>query len=160
MQPQILNPEKALRTLQKTPRLLDLALDGIDEQAGRILRDGPDGWSILYIVCHLRDYERIVARRVALILTEDDPVIPAIDNDALAREGDYAGQALTAVREELRADRAALLARLAALDDGQWARVGQHPQQGAGTLLAVAINTGLHDIDHLEQIARCRTGAV
>lgn len=103
MQPRILNPDKALRTLRKTTLLLDLATA---ERA-----------------CH------------------------------------YASQALAGVRAELRADRAATLDRLAALDADQWARVGHHPQQGAGTLLDVAINAGLHDVDHLEQIARCRADA-
>lgn len=158
MTPRILNPDKALRTLRKTPALLDLALAGLDEAAARALRDGPDGWSVLFIACHLRDYERVVAARVAAILAEDDPTLPTLDNDALARDGDYAHQSLAAVRADLRAARAALIARLAALDADQWQRPGHHPQQGAGTLLDIAINTALHDFDHLEQIARCRTG--
>jgi hypothetical protein len=158
MQPRILNPDKALRTLRKTPALLDLVLAGLDEAAARELHDGPDGWSILFIVCHLRDYERVVAARVAAMLTGDDPVLASMDNEALAREEDYAAQSLTAVREELRAGRAALIARLAGLDAAQWQRPGHHPQQGAATVLDVAINAGLHDVDHLEQIARCRAG--
>lgn len=158
MQPRILNPDKALRTLRKTPMLLDFVLAGLDEAASSTLRDGPDGWSILFIACHLRDYERVVAARVEAMLTDDDPVLPSMDNDALARDGDYAAQSFAAVREELRARRAALFDRLAGLDAAQWQRPGHHPQQGAATLLDVAINAGLHDIDHLEQLARCRAG--
>jgi len=30
-----------------------------------------------------------------------------------------------------------------------------HPSQGPATLLDVAVNAGLHDVDHLEQIIRC-----
>lgn len=156
MQPRILNPDKALRTLRKTPALLDLVLNGLGEAAASALRDGPDGWSILYIVCHLRDYERVVAARVELMLASDDPVLPSMDNDALARDGDYAAQSLAAVRAGLRARRAALLDRLTDLDATGWQRPGHHPQQGAATVLDVAINAGLHDIDHLEQIAHCR----
>ena len=156
MQPRMLSPDKALRTLRKTPTLLDLVLAGLDESAASTLRDGPDGWSILFIACHLRDYERVVAARIEAMLTADDPALPGMDNDALARDGDYAAQSLFAVREELRARRAALLDRLAGLDAAQWQRPGHHPQQGAATVLDVAINAGLHDVDHLEQIARCR----
>jgi hypothetical protein len=156
MQPRILNPAKALRTLRKTSALLQRALVDCDQAAATTLRDGPDGWSILFIACHLRDYERIVAARVGLILTEDDPTLPAIDNAAAERSGDYAHQELTAVLADLQARRAALLTRLTALDVAAWARSGHHPTQGHGTLLDVAINTGLHDIDHLEQIAQCR----
>ena len=156
MQTRILNPDKAMRTLRKTPALLDFALAGLDEAAARTLRDGPDGWSILFIVCHLRDYERIVAARVEAVLSADNPLLPAADNDALVRDGNYGAQSFAAVREELRAQRTALLASLANLDAARWQRPGHHPQQGSATLLDVAINAGLHDVDHLEQIARCR----
>lgn len=158
MQQRVLNPDKALRTLRKTPALLDFALAGLDEAAARELRDGVDGWSILFIVCHLRDYERVVAARIDAMLTEDDPILPSMDNEALAREGEYVDQNLAAVREDLRARRAALIARLSALDAAQWQRPGHHPQQGAATVLDVAINAGLHDVDHLEQLVRCRAG--
>jgi hypothetical protein len=158
VQPRILSPDKALRTLRKTPALLDFVLANLDDQAARTLRDGPDGWSILFIVCHLRDYERIVAARIDAMLAAHDPELPAMNNDTLARDNDYAAQSLATIREDLRARRTALLARLAALDPAQWQRPGHHPQQGVATVLDVAINAGLHDIDHLEQIARCRTG--
>lgn len=156
MQPRILNPDKALRTLRKTPLLLDAALAGLDDERARAVRDGADGWSILFIVCHLRDYERIVAARVAALLADDDPLLPAADNETLMREGAYAEQSLAVVREALRIDREALIARLQSLGAAEWQRSGHHPQQGAATLLDVAINAGLHDVDHLEQIVRCR----
>ena len=159
MSPRILNPDKALRTLRKAPLLLDFALAGLDEAAARTLRDGPDGWSILFIVCHLRDYERIVAARVAALLATDDPLLVTADNETLARDGAYADQSLAEAREVLRLDREDLIARLASLGDAHWQRAGHHPQQGAATLLEVAINAGLHDVDHLEQIARCRAAA-
>jgi len=158
VQQRVLNPDKALRTLRKTPALLDFALAGLDEVVARELRDGADGWSILFIACHLRDYERVVAARIEAMLAEDDPTLPSMDNEALAREGEYVDQSLAAVREDLRARRAALIARLAALNAAQWQRLGHHPQQGAATVLDVAINAGLHDVDHLEQIAHCRAG--
>ena len=156
MQPRILNPEKALRTLRKTSALLHSALADCDQAAATTLRDGPDGWSILFIACHLRDYERIVAARVERLLTEENPTLPALDNAAAERSGDYAHQELAAVRADLQSRRAALLAQLTALDVAAWERNGHHPTQGHGTLLDVAINAGLHDIDHLEQLAQCR----
>lgn len=156
MQPRILNPDKALRTLRKTSVLLRIAFADCDQATAKTLRDGPAGWSILFIACHLRDYERIVAARVARILTEDNPSLPVLDNAAAERSGDYAHQELTAVLDDLQARRAALLARLTTLDMAAWERIGHHPTQGHGTLLDVAINAGLHDIDHLEQITQCR----
>jgi len=53
----VLSPHKALRTLRKTAALLDGTLAGVTHEQATSLRDGADGWSVLFIVCHLRDYE-------------------------------------------------------------------------------------------------------
>ena len=43
---------------------------------------------------------------------------------------------------------------LEGLDEAQLARPGIHPETGAMTILHLAINTVLHDVDHMEQISR------
>jgi hypothetical protein len=60
-----------------------------------------------------------------------------------------------AVVANLRARREGLITLLDSLTSEQWRRPGLHPQQGPATVLDVAINIGLHDIDHLEQLVRC-----
>lgn len=151
----LINPGKALRTLRKTPLLLTNLLDGVSDEQARALRDGPDGWSVLWIVCHLRDVEAIFTRRVHDLLAAPDPVFQVTENDELIRRGDYDRQSLGAALEAYLAGRRAFIALLEPLDDEQWQRAGTHPSQGPATLLDVAVNTGLHDVDHLEQIARC-----
>jgi DinB superfamily len=151
----ILNQGKALRTLRKTAALLASALRDLTPDQARTLRDGPDGWSILLIVCHLRDYEIAWQDRVEALLTRENPVFTTFDHMALIERNQYASQDLQAVLSDLADRRAALIARLEPLSDAQWMRAGSHPEQGPGTLLEVAINAGLHDLDHLEQITRC-----
>ncbi|HEY1016297.1 MAG TPA: DinB family protein [Herpetosiphonaceae bacterium] len=155
----ILSPAKALRTLRKTALLLDGLLAPVSQAQAAALRDGADGWSVLSIACHLRDYERIIAGRLDDILARERPALADMDNDALAAVNRYADQELGTVLAELRAGRQALLDRLAGLADEQWGREGVHPSQGPGTVLDIAINAGLHDVDHLEQLARCLAGA-
>jgi hypothetical protein len=154
----LLSPAKALRTLRKTPLLLADSLGGVTQEQARTLRDGDDGWSILFIVCHLRDYEVAVGERVEAMLEGECPTFASLDNEDLARRGRYEARTMTAVLADLEARRAALVERLAGLTGEQWARRGLHPRQGPATVLEVAINAGLHDIDHLEQVARCRAG--
>jgi hypothetical protein len=151
----LLSPMKALRTLRKTPALLDALLHDVTQEEAATLRDGPDGWSVLFIACHLRDFEAIYRARIELMLTEEQPTFELTDNDELARRNAYAAQDLRAVLAETRAGRRSLLARLEQLSDEQWLRVGLHPEQGPTTVLDAAINAGLHDVDHAEQILRC-----
>lgn len=151
----ILSPFKALRTLRKTALLLDKTLTGVTQRQAADLRDGPDGWSILFIACHLRDYERFLRQRVELVLADDQPVFHGFDQVALVAANAYADQELGTVLAELREGRAALIARLEVLDDTQWLREGINAEQGPGSVLDLAINAGLHDLDHLEQLTRC-----
>jgi hypothetical protein len=151
----ILSPAKALRTLRKNPVILGAVLAGISQERAEALRDGPDGWNIVYIVCHLRDYERIVAERIQLILSQDRPTLADMNNAELIARNRYAEQSLEATLADLARRRGALLELLEGLSDEQWLRSGVHPAQGAGTVLDIAVNAALHDIDHIEQLVRC-----
>jgi hypothetical protein len=151
----ILSPAKALRTLRKNPVILGAVLAGISQERAEALRDGPDGWNIVYVVCHLRDYERIVAERIQLILSQDRPLLADMNNTELIAQNRYAEQSLEATLADLARRRGALLGLLEGLADEQWLRSGVHPTQGAGTVLDIAVNAALHDIDHIEQLVRC-----
>ncbi len=151
----LVSPMKALRTMRKTPAILDTILRGVTQEQAATLRDGADGWSVLFIACHLRDLEAIFTQRARDILDRDNPTLATTSNEELIRMHDYAAQDLRRVLDEYHACRKAFIVLLESLADEQWQRVGMHPQQGAATLLDVAVNAGLHDIDHIEQILRC-----
>lgn len=151
----ILSPAKALRTLRKTSLLVHRSLAEVGQDAAVRLRDGADGWSVLFIACHLRDYEAAWRDRVELMLAEQNPAFVTFDHHALVETHAYADQELRAVLADLLTQRQGLIGRLEGLSDEQWLRPGYHPEQGPGTILDVAINAGLHDLDHLEQLARC-----
>ena len=152
----ILSPAKALRTLRKTPIILQAVLSGIDEREAVARTDGPGGWSILFIACHLRDYEVACIERVTDMLANDHPAFDVWDNDDLAKRHAYAEQQFDEVMADLTSRRKVLIKSLENLEEVQWARTGVHPIQGEGTVLDVAINAGLHDVDHIEQISRCK----
>lgn len=151
----IISPMKALRSLRKTAALLDRTLASVTQAEATTLRDGPEGWSVLFIACHLRDYEIVWGERVALMLCEEHPTFAHFDHHAAIEAHAYASQDLAEVLRDLAERRAALIMRLETLDDAQWLCTGLNPVQGPGTVLEVAVNAGLHDLDHLEQLARC-----
>jgi uncharacterized damage-inducible protein DinB len=152
---QLINPAKALRTLRKGPRILAALLSGVTQEQAAALRDGEDGWSVLYVLCHMRDVEEIFTGRARSLLAEPNPIFEVVSNEVLIARGDYAAQDLRAALAAYTARRAAFIALLEPLADEQWLLSGTHPEQGPGTLLDVALNAGLHDVDHEEQLIRC-----
>jgi hypothetical protein len=111
-------------------------------------------WNVVYVVCHLRDLEAAYLERVHTMLREDNPTFLAPDNQAMAIQGDYAGADLRTALAEFEALRRAFIALLKSLSDEQWERRGQHPYFGETTILTQAHNNAIHDLDHIEQIAR------
>lgn len=149
----ILTPHKALRSLRKTPLMLQKILEPITQEEAQTLRDGDDGWSILFVMCHLRDYGDVYFGRIQQTLDEDNPTLGTPPtNDELAEQNHYQDQNLREVFDSYLARRQEYIALLESLTDEQWARVGSHPRTGTDTLLIHAINSSLHDVDHIGQI--------
>ena len=61
---------------------------------------------------------------------------------------------MKAICRDLREEQEALNTIVSSLSDEQWERRGQHPYFGETTVLTQAINSAIHDLDHIEQIAR------
>ena len=146
---------RLIRGLKQNATVLEGILLGVSQADAAGSTDGPDGWSVLQIVCHLRDLEEIFNQRVALILAGGNPAYPRIDVEALARERDYAGQDLRAAEAELRAHRRRFVATLERLTPDQWEMTGVHPVYGPQDVERLVFQTAFHDVDHLDQITRC-----
>ena len=52
-------------------------------------RPSDDRWSALEYACHVRDVFRLYDRRLAMMLTDDDPDFPNWDQDVTAVEERY-----------------------------------------------------------------------
>ncbi len=119
-------------------------------------RPAPDEWSVREIVHHLADADTIAAARLRRLLTEDNPPIPAYDEQVLARRLQYAGRpiepALQAI-EALRATSAQLLDRLA---DADWRRSGTHSEMGPYSVERWLGFNAAHAYDHASQIRQTR----
>ncbi len=151
----LINPVKALRTIRKTPVILSSLLGDFTQAQAESRRDGADGWNLLYIVCHLRDMEAQYMGRIQDLLAGPNPTFRTVSNQELIERNQYAAQNFQVILAEYQFRRAQTIALLETLTDDQWLLSGTHPEQGPATLLDVAVNCGLHDIDHMEQIVRC-----
>lgn len=150
----LLNERRALMCLRKTPVLLRALLKDAQPHSIRMLTDGPDGWNVIYVLCHLRDYERIFLGRMRAMAEQERPAIVSVEPETLIAQNDYASASYPEVFDELIAARREMIACLETLRPEQWLREGAHPDYANYSILNLANFICMHDIDHLEQIAR------
>ena len=137
-----------------TCEILGHILQNVSAAQAREWRDGPEGWSIVEIVCHLRDFDEIFYRRARMMLEQDYPKLPAYDHEAMAIERAYQRQAAATAYDELKASRRRFVDFFKSLTDEAWRRGGIHPERGDFAMTDALMQVVLHDIDHLEQITR------
>jgi hypothetical protein len=129
-------------------------VEGVTDEEAR-WKPPSGGWSILEVICHLKDEETDDFRQ-RLRLTLEDPSRdwPGMDPEAWVTERRYAERAPGAELEGFLAERKRSLDWLRGLDSPDWSRAHAHPRLGsmaAGDLLAAWV---AHDLLHIRQIAR------
>jgi hypothetical protein len=146
--------DELLDVYAKGPLVLEALLRDITDDELRRAGAGEDRWSILEIVCHLRDAEHLVRERYRKMRDEDNPFMAAWHPDIVAGEGDYREQPLGDAIEGFARARAASVDILGDLDAAGWQRGGIHQENGAITIESLATHMAFHDTVHLAQISR------
>ena len=146
--------ERIIATLKRNQTILDGILHGLSQADATSGTDGPGGWTVLEVICHLRDLEEIYGGRIASMLTGENPTFPKVDPPTLAAERNYAGDDLRSARATLLERRHATLDTLAGLSSDQWVLTGTHGVYGPQTVEVLAFQIVTHDLDHFEQITR------
>jgi hypothetical protein len=141
-----------------TPDTLQALLCQVPEDEVRVGGSDEDAWSVVEIVCHLRDTEERALERVRRMLNEDHPAIPAYDQAALAEESGYRDQSLGDALATFLRIRAEQLALLEGLAPAEWERGGSHEESGEITVESLTAHMAAHDAIHLAQIARRISG--
>lgn len=146
-----------LSQLDKYISILTNVVTEISDKDIRILRDGEEGWTILEILCHLRDFEEVFLERAQITVQQDNPVLPFPDPDILVFEKNYNEDDPKTVLDDwtkLRQERHAFLSTCA---DETWERPAKHPTRGNFTLHDQLFLSVWHDTNHLEQMLRILT---
>ncbi|HVF88846.1 MAG TPA: DinB family protein [Blastocatellia bacterium] len=145
--------DRILWNLKSLPQELEDLLGGLDEETLR-WRPIPNKWSIKEIMCHLRDMEReAYLPRYNRILSEENPMMPNVDQDRIAYESDYMNQDARAALDEFKRLRAETIRTLEAAPPENWSRGGIHESDGPMTIeqLVVRQIKG-NDLNHLVQM--------
>lgn len=143
-----------LDALKATPETLTGLLAGVSETQARQAKGGDENWSVVEVICHLRDAEEIGLQRMQAMRDQENPLIVSYDQEALARERSYHDADLRAALAAFIAFRQRHVAELSTLTPEQWERSGQHNEIGTITIFAHSIHKASHDAIHCAQIAR------
>jgi hypothetical protein len=143
-----------LDALEATPDTLKGLLAGVHESQARMAKGGDENWSVVEIICHLRDAEEISLQRTIAMRDQDHPRIIPYNQETLAQERDYQSANLADALTGFIKFRSQHLTVLSAFTPEQWDRSGQHDEIGQITIFAMAFHKVSHDAVHCAQIAR------
>lgn len=144
--------------LRKGLQILGGILKSVSREDATTYRDSGTGWTVLEVLCHLRDYEDVFQERTSLTVERDVPDLPNPNPDEWAVERRYNEQDLSAVYDEWVRRRHRFLAYLEGLDESSWQRTARHPRRGVMTLQEQLALAAWHDVNHIEQITRILAG--
>jgi len=140
--------------LAAAPDTLSALLRGVSIERARSARGGDEGWSVVEVLCHLRDAEARSLERMRALRDAEEPRIAGYDQEAWAQERHYADDDHLAALAAFIRFRIQHVAELAALSPAQWERAGYHEEQGRVTVLNHTVHMVSHDAQHQAQLAR------
>lgn len=144
--------------LERFRRGAELVAVATTGAAGSMLdfKPGEGKWGIRTIVCHLADTEIVFAMRIRQMIAEDNPVIPAIEQDLWAERLDYNKRKLSQAIETFRRTRAENYELLKELPEEAFSRTGQHTKRGTVTVMDLLKLFAQHPEKHVGQIQAVR----
>lgn len=110
-------------------------------------RPQPSTWSATEYGAHVRDCAGVMAERLRLILTEDDPRFANWDQDEAAVAGNYARADPGEVAEQASSAVAGLASGYETVGDEQWDRPGLRSNGSVFTAFTLGVYA-LHDFEH------------
>lgn len=145
--------EQLLGQLEASPDRAERLIAGVpDERVRRA--PGPGRWSVLEVLCHVRDSDReVLVPRLARFAAEPEPFFENIDMTGWDRERAYAAQSPAESLAQWRAARRGAIATLATFGRAEWNRLGFHSLRGPYPLSEMVRGWVEHDLSHLHQIA-------
>ena len=141
------------------PQLIDTYLAGVptlrQAVAGLtrqqlLARPVPGKWSTLEVVCHLADFDPILADRMKRVIAEDRPTLQAFDENAWIDRLDAQAMPVEEAVNLFVANRHWMTRILKACPEADFARVGVHTEAGPQTLAQVVVTITNHVDHHLK----------
>lgn len=133
-------------------------VDGLSE-AVLTYRPAEGEWSIHEICGHFCDDAHFLHTRLFRMITEEEPRLPAWDQEEQLRERNPLAVPIQELLTEFAAQRAQTVELLADLVHWNWARQGRHEERGRLSIRQLVDIAVAHEEGHLEQIRRLKAAA-
>jgi hypothetical protein len=147
--------EGQIKTVRTLPERLRFAVNGLDEtKLDTPYR--PGGWTVRQVVHHFADSHANAYIRFKLALTEDWPTIKSYDEAAWANLFDSKWQPIGGSLAFVEALHGRWVTLLEALEDADFARGYNHPEQGRVTLATALAMYDWHSRHHVAHITNLR----
>lgn len=146
--------QEILAAMSKSETIFTALLDGVTPERAASAREAEGEWSVVEILCHLRDAEEIAMQRNNKMRGEEHPVIQSWDADELAEARNYAAETFEDAIEGFFNWRQQHIKMLETFAPGEWLRTGEHTEAGQITILSHMLHMVAHDFDHAAQMAR------
>lgn len=149
------NLAETMERFRRGAELLAVVLTGVHGEE-MDFTTAPGKWSIRTIIAHLADTELVAASRFRQVMAEDNPALIAFDQDAWARNLDYARRLPKQSLETFRRLRAENYELLKELPESAFERAGMHSQRGPLTLRQMLTTFADHVEHHARQMQAIR----
>jgi hypothetical protein len=144
-----------LERFRRGPELLAVVLTGVFGEEEDFIT-APGKWSIRQILAHLADAELVGAHRFRQVLAEDSPTLIAFDQEAWARNLDYARRKPKQSLDTFRRQRGENYELLKNLPESAYERAGNHSENGRMTLRQLLEGFAGHAESHARQMQLIR----
>jgi hypothetical protein len=132
------------------PTLRDAVAGMTREQL--LARPVPGKWSTLEVVCHLADFDPIIADRMKRVIAEERPTLLGADEKCFAAALAYHHRELEEELAIIEKTRRQMARILRSLPETALARAGEHNERGPLTLEQLLVDATRHIAHHVKFI--------
>lgn len=134
------------------PRLLREAVKGMSKDQ-LLARPVPGKWSTMEVVCHLSDFDPILADRMKRMIALERPSLLGADENRFVATLAYHERDLEEELQVVEVTRLQMARILRSVGDGVLSRIGVHNERGEMTLERMLTAAGNHIPHHLAFIS-------
>src|SRR5690349_21694280 len=146
---------ETLERFRRGPELLAVVLTGVyGEEVD--FSPAPGNWSIRLIAAHVADSELVAAQWFRQVIAENNPKLSDFDQDAWAKNLDYARRQPKQSLESFRRMRSENHDLLKGVPEAAFERLGTHPERGPVSLRELLDSRADHVERHTRQVQAIR----